>query len=323
MTHIERLLLVHDCVIIPGVGGFVLQNHPASFLEKSGTFMPARKEIVFNPTLRHNDGLLTESYMKLYGVDYRKALAMQEEDTTELKSALKTKRRITLGTMGVFVIDGESVSFEPGQTDLFSVSSYGLAEFHIPILQTLQQEMASKAVQKQTAKDIVYIPVNRRFLRVVVSSAAAIALFFLLSTPVKEVDSSVYTASFIPSEVVAKVSPEPKAAEVLESVVSPELPVVPLVAAVVEPLDAKSEAVAIQGEKVYHIIIASFPEKIQANKYLQGVNPSLCTNAGIVERSGKVRIYADKFTDKQQAELYLSNLKTHPEYKDAWMFIAR
>ena len=59
MAHIERLLLVHDCVIIPGVGGFVLQTLSAKYQEKDHLFCPESKEIVFNPMLKHNDGLLS------------------------------------------------------------------------------------------------------------------------------------------------------------------------------------------------------------------------------------------------------------------------
>ena len=45
--------------------------------------------------------------------------------------------------------------------------------------------------------------------------------------------------------------------------------------------------------------------------------------AGIVERDGKIRIYAAKFTDKTQAEKYLSDMRQSNSYKDAWMFISR
>ena len=63
--HIERLLLRNDCVIIPQWGGFVLREVPASCDEEGVWFYPARKEISFNTSLRHTDGLLAESYMQV------------------------------------------------------------------------------------------------------------------------------------------------------------------------------------------------------------------------------------------------------------------
>ena len=69
ITHIERLLLTHDCVILPKFGGFVLQILPATYEEEEYSFRPMRKEVMFNVTLQHTDGLLSESYMQTYGVD--------------------------------------------------------------------------------------------------------------------------------------------------------------------------------------------------------------------------------------------------------------
>ena len=70
ITHIERLLLAQDCVLVPGLGGFVLQVVNAAYNAEEEVFVPMQKEVVFNTTLQHNDGLLSESYMQTYGVDY-------------------------------------------------------------------------------------------------------------------------------------------------------------------------------------------------------------------------------------------------------------
>ena len=61
ITHIERLLLTHACVILPKFGGFVLQTLPATYQEEEHLFRPMRKEVMFNVTLQHTDGLLSES----------------------------------------------------------------------------------------------------------------------------------------------------------------------------------------------------------------------------------------------------------------------
>ena len=65
ITHIERVLMVSDCVIVPDFGGFVLRRRPALFTAEKNAFSPAHNEIVFNPALNHDDGLLTESYMQM------------------------------------------------------------------------------------------------------------------------------------------------------------------------------------------------------------------------------------------------------------------
>ena len=45
ITHIERLLLTHDCVILPKFGGFVLQTLPATYQEEEHLFRPMRKRL--------------------------------------------------------------------------------------------------------------------------------------------------------------------------------------------------------------------------------------------------------------------------------------
>lgn len=75
-----------------------------------------RKEVMFNVTLQHTDGLLSESYMQTYGVDYRKAQLMLEEDIEALNVSLEQDKRITLGRIGTFSIgeEGQTI-FTPGR----------------------------------------------------------------------------------------------------------------------------------------------------------------------------------------------------------------
>ncbi|MEG1748251.1 MAG: SPOR domain-containing protein [Tannerellaceae bacterium] len=342
MIHIERMLLVHDCVIIPKLGGFVLQAIPATFRESEGAFCPMRKEIVFNTTLQHNDGLLSESYMQQHNVDFPTAQRMLEEDTEELNVALHEHHQISLGAVGSFHIGNEGqVIFQPNEAAPFSISSYGLSSFYFPTLKSLQEE-EEKEMQTEVAarsrKDTYYLPVNRRLIRVMVASVAAIALFLLISTPVRDVNQSAYTASFIPTE---KIMPMTVAADAEQSETNTEamrmvdpLPATssPALAAVEskavkEIVETKRAQVAPEvtekSMKTYHVIVASFPTDDQANEFLAEITRKDCEQAGRVKRDGKVRIYANKFDNREQAETYMATLRTNPKYKDAWLFISR
>ncbi len=197
---------MQDCIIIPGFGGFVLQSVPAAYAPGENLFSPMRKEIVFNRTLQHNDGLLTESYRQRYQVDYPAAQAMLEEDVNALQTLLAEERRLSLGTVGSIALGSEGqMIFEPGQVHTFSLDSYGLPAFRFATLQSLEaatREEALLLAGKKKKKDTLYVPVNLNWVRGTVAAAAAVAFFLLVSTPVKEVRPSAYTASFIPSEMV-------------------------------------------------------------------------------------------------------------------------
>ena len=341
ITHIERLLLTHDCVILPKFGGFVLQTLPATYQEEEHLFRPMRKEVMFNVTLQHTDGLLSESYMQTYGVDYRKAQLMLEEDIEALNVSLEQDKRITLGRIGTFSIgeEGQTI-FTPGDSGVFNADSYGLPSFHFPVLRSLEEEREEVALLAgKKKKDVFYIPVSRKLIRVVAASAAAVALFFVVSTPVKEVNLSAYTASFVPTEMinyrfeepisqpeeiqisqvdemVAEVTPKIEATK--EIAKAPSAPEVRKEVAVPAP---KAELVATK--KMYHIVIASFPTEEQANEYISGVDRTQCKNVSKVVRDGKYRIYADKFNNRADAESYMATLRKIEKYKDAWLFISR
>lgn len=352
ITHIERLLLVHDCVIVPNFGGFVLQIIPSVCDEAKDTFRPLRKEISFNSTLQHNDGLLSESYMSLHGVNYQQAQHMLEADVEQIKLALQHDKTLSLGVLGSFRLGSEGQTiFNSGETDLFSVSSYGLPVFHFPALASLQpeqQDLSQKLEIDKKKKDTFYIPVSRKLIRTAVASVAAVGLFLLISTPVKDVNQSAYTASFIPTEMVSyKAVP----ADVVDIAVADiqreaEKGNPSLSPAMIKPVDnvslkteypaearkpvkpeVKSKALASEtvksNPKMYHIVIASFPTEAQADEFIAGVDKKECQHVSKVVRDGKYRIYADKFDNREQAESYMATLRVNPKYKDAWLFICR
>ena len=90
--HIESLLLEHNCVIVPGLGGFVAGYVAARMVEGEDLFLPPHRRVGFNPLLSLNDGLLVQSYMLAYDVSFPEATAMIEETVAALKSELHMKR---------------------------------------------------------------------------------------------------------------------------------------------------------------------------------------------------------------------------------------
>ena len=55
--HIEVLLLENDCVIVPGLGGFVAHYTPAMRVAEENVFLPPTRIIGFNPQLKMNDAV--------------------------------------------------------------------------------------------------------------------------------------------------------------------------------------------------------------------------------------------------------------------------
>lgn len=182
-------------------------------------------------------------------------------------------------------------------------------------LEEEREEVALLTGKKK--KDVFYIPVSRKLIRVVAASAAAVALFFVVSTPVKEVNLSAYTASFVPTEMINYRFEEP-ISQLEEIQVSQEDEMVAEVTPKIEATketeiakaasapEVKKELVApapkvksVAPKRMYHIVIASFPTEEQANEYISGVDRAQCKNVSKVVRDGKYRIYADKFNNRR------------------------
>ncbi|MDR0698065.1 MAG: hypothetical protein LBG28_02420, partial [Tannerella sp.] len=229
IEHIERLLLWHDCVIIPDFGGFVLQPVPAVYTGDEHLFTPARKEVVFNPTLTHNDGLLIEAYMQRFAMSFNEARKYILTDVANMKEDLDNEQQIKFGRIGLFIKEDERTIFIPSKNsdELFCPSSYGLPVFYYlslvargvsihnmdnttdsttDSLKEVQLKMSNEANRPGSNHIIYTIPVTRTFVHVFAATVAAIVLFFLISTPVKDVNNASYSAGFVPPEIMPKKS---------------------------------------------------------------------------------------------------------------------
>lgn len=327
IAHIEHLLLTHDCVIVPKLGGFVLQSVPASYSVEEHVFRPMRKDLLFNSTLNHQDGLLAEAYMKKYAVDYRKAIEMVDRDVEVLLQRLNESGRIEMGAIGTLHIGDEGqFVFSIAEDNLFSVGAYGLPSFYLTPLSLLKREEEDLFIPAHKSdgvnkKDAIYIRINKSVLRVATAVAAVVAFVLLVSTPIRDVNPSTYTASFIPSEVTINKPVENLNLSFVEeeaAAVSTESEVVPM-----DNILPELAPVVQKTGKTYYIVIGSFPNEELSRKFISQIDITLSPNVGYVARGEKVRVYSDKFDNREEAESYLSVLRQTDKHKDAWLFISR
>ena len=57
---IAQLLLRHNCVIIPNLGGFIGNYTPSKIMLHTNKVVPPSKALLFNNNLVNNDGLLIQ-----------------------------------------------------------------------------------------------------------------------------------------------------------------------------------------------------------------------------------------------------------------------
>lgn len=187
--HIENLLLENDCVIVPGFGGFIVQYIPARRIEEENIFLPPYRAVGFNSRLNLNDGLLIQSYMQIHDVNYPEALRLVEDAVAELREQLSKNGEVIMHGVGKLVLDIENtVTFFPNEDGVFSPSFYGLGSFEVLELSTEKSETLTPFIEEHPINkqkhNTLIIRINKRWLNNAVAVAAAVLLFFFLSTPV-------------------------------------------------------------------------------------------------------------------------------------------
>jgi nucleoid DNA-binding protein len=131
-AFIRELLFGHDCVIIPGFGGFIGNYTPARIDKTNNTFHPPVKQISFNRNLNHNDGLLIGRISESNGLNYGDSRNIVEEFVRDLTSKLSGGEKVVFDHIGSFVNNHEgNVQFEPDREANYHLNSYGLTSFQV------------------------------------------------------------------------------------------------------------------------------------------------------------------------------------------------
>lgn len=126
-AHIRELLFGHDCVIIPGFGGFIGNYMPARLDKAAGSFHPPVKKISFNRNLNHNDGLLIKKISSSASMNYGDTRNMVEEFVSDVRKRLDKGETVVFGRIGSFRNNHEgNIQFEPDEEVNYYLDSYGM-----------------------------------------------------------------------------------------------------------------------------------------------------------------------------------------------------
>jgi hypothetical protein len=125
-AHIEKLLFLHDALVIPGFGGFTATRTPASTDYVGGTVNPPAKTLAFSENLTIDDGLLTADIADAHGLSTEDAGRTVEEFVEKMRNLLDQREIVTLPGIGrLYKNYVQKIQFLPDATN-FNASSYGL-----------------------------------------------------------------------------------------------------------------------------------------------------------------------------------------------------
>lgn len=153
--HLEHLLFNHNCVIIPGFGGFVGEYHSAEVHPALHRFHPPFKKILFNKNLVSNDGLLISRISQSENISYDKAVQQLTDFVNELNMRLMSKETVIVNGIGKFFHDMENnLQFIADSENNLLLSSFGLKSVKFsPILRSAVTEPLQ--IIKKEKKEII------------------------------------------------------------------------------------------------------------------------------------------------------------------------
>jgi nucleoid DNA-binding protein len=153
MKYISELLFENDCVIIPGLGGFVATYQPAR-IENDNKFIPPYKKITFNKRLSSNDGLLAHHISSKENINYQQALTVIENFVKKSRQVLEQQKKVRFPEIGILSLDENGrTRFQQEEPINYLAEAYGLNQFQSPPIfrQTYHQRMEKRLKKNPVA----------------------------------------------------------------------------------------------------------------------------------------------------------------------------
>jgi len=301
IDYISHLLHYHDCVIVPGLGGFVANQKCATVDEGKHLFVPPVKEIGFNRSLLHNDGLLTNHIARSEGISYGSAADKIKSFVADLKVRIFEGEAVELGEIGT--LRGDAIGnllFTPKEINAFLPDAFGLTSFHFePVdyrhVVRMEREVKVSALLRSRSP--------RRWAAV----AALMAGFFLLTTTelrMPQIEQAGFATTIAPVEVVEMPDVEPAATDV-----TPEKKTELIVA---EPQVNKAS---------YHIIAASLNQNEKAQLFSSALMEQGFDHVRVLDDGrGHFRVALESFENLEEAVMAMNSYRRQSRFSSVWVY---
>lgn len=341
MTDIElyivKLLLNNDCVIVPGLGGFIAHHIPAMYDAENHVFLPPTRVVGFNQKLSMTDTLLAQAYANDYDMSYPEALKRIEQDVNALKDALeKSNKYEFLGIGTLCMSENGQYDFQPEASGLLTPSLYGLEPIGIitiqpksvikqvaiattsPIVLAERNDSVSESVnnnedadnEETSEDDTISIPIN--WLRNI--AAACLLLILFISFPSKLGDANVaeLNKSAIDTSLLYAIMPKDITSGKPDSL---KLDAVEQTS----NLDKNSKEISAQPIKRYSIVLAARITKQNAESFVKQLNENGLKEARVYRDKKGVKVIYKDFDTKEEAAIQMKTLSAGGKCKGCWI----
>ena len=302
--YISNLLYLHDCVIIPGFGGFIGNKKSAFIHPVSKIIYPPSKELLFNKNLTQNDGLLATHIAKQEGIDLSETSSLIEDFVQNIQTELNSRSAFKLQKVGTFTKGKEgNISFLQDKNQNYNLASFGMQANH-----------KSKKVERtiNDEKEVIVKTIKQKDFGKTLKRAAAVLIpligLSLIGITQEENINNIYTQMvnlnpFADSKTeIVKEAPTKKI----------EVPIVEII----ETEKAEIVSPIIPEQHTYYIIAGAFAEQKNATRMLEKLK-KWNYDASILEAENLMRVSYNSFSKKEEAIMALTEIRK--DNKLAWI----
>lgn len=331
IAQLTVLLYQHDCVIIPGFGGFLMQSRNTMVDQARQQALPPCRNIRFNSLLKDDDGLLSSSLAMTGKTGYADARSRIDAFTRNGWEVLWQGKPWILEGIGTFTLNSENgLNFEPDPVETFLASSFGLSPVTASTMQAPRPaaRLARKPADRQPERTRKPVPVGARRMAIVSLPIIAFLLWGIISPFQADFNYGSYAGFLIRySATVKPVQPPTGENRVisadLQSTSLPEdpKPAKPLVdnATPEDRAESIPAETAIPSGPRYYIIGGAFLNHDNANKFMEALKSrGYNAEAAGTTRTGQLRISYGSFPLMDDAIIFLNKIRKE-ENPSAWI----
>ena len=314
--HIDFLLHTHDCVIVPGLGGFVVNTTDVERNGLWGLNAPSY-ELIFNSKLSYNDGLLAESLMKTNNESYEVAINKIKSASEELRNNLLKQDEVVWNNLGTFKINKENIlTFLPNKSYI-RPQLYGLTNSRLKPAGLILSETSDKEN---------LIPI-KSFFRYVASAVAVALLLFFAAVSYNNYNSKSQHADIVSKPLIFNknhtktISPKTTQPTVeANNLKAASSKTTNTTASLTSKADNEITQSPLSSSVNYYIVVGVYEVREVAEKTLSTLKNQGFSTASMIERPKRLDVYSASFSNRNEAQAFLHKFQTeHSNYRDAWI----
>ncbi len=303
--HITKLLTENDCVILPGIGGFITRYKKAVYDSSAEEILSPKRELGFNNALTADDGLLVQAYMESYGLNWPEASKRLAHDTEALLGEITSGGQAELEDLGILRrTDSGTFAFQPACSETTAPSLYGLPSVNVRPIAPVATETEPENTGNANDREMYHLSLKRSWVYKIAATVAAIALAFAIPSPIgNEPQNANIQATAMLGILDFHAPAEPESTAENQSADT--------IAAASAPQTAT--------EKPYTIVLASSVAEANAREFINSLKAQGFADAEIHSKPGMRRVIYSHYATEDEARAALGKLRENDFARDAWI----